>query len=197
MTPALTGGARRRPPGLLRWAERLLILIVSLAIAVGVIALLSGGLLAGRDNPGLYGPGSQLGIQFHDQGDGLLAAGAPAPAYNSVPPTSGPHRRVSITREGTTLSDNQLLTALAAGNVVLMYGTPRPPAGLRPLATSIAAPFTPALATAGQAVILARRPAIPGVLALAWTRLLHVRAESDPQLRSFTLAFLGRGANPG
>lgn len=197
MTPALSGGARRRPPGLLRWAERLLILIISLAISVGVIALLSGGLLAGRDNPGLYGPGGQLGVQFHDQGNGTLPAGAPVPAYNSVPPTSGAHRSVLIRREATRLSDNQLLTALSAGNVVLMYGTSRPSAGLKALAASIAAPFSPALATAGQAVILASRPAIPGVLALAWTRLLHVRSASDPQLRSFALAFLGRGARPG
>ncbi|MEA2210760.1 MAG: hypothetical protein QOF83_708 [Solirubrobacteraceae bacterium] len=194
MTPALSGGARRRPPSLVRWLERLLILIVSLAISVGVIALLSGGLLAGRDSPGLYGPTGQLGVQFRDQGDAILAPGARAPAYDSVPPTSGAHRPARIVHAGSTLSDDQLLTALAAGNVVVMYGTKHPPPGLRSLAASIAAPFSPALASAGQAVILARRPAIPGVLALAWTRLLHVRSATDPQLRSFVLVFLGQGA---
>jgi hypothetical protein len=180
-----------------RLLEGLLILITSLAIAIGVIALLSGGLLAGRDNPGLYGPGGQLGVQFRDLGDGVLARGAKTPAYDSVPPTSGPHRTAVIHRDGTDFTDDQLLTALAAGNLVLMYGTQRPPADLRALASSIAAPFTPSLAAAGQAVILARRPAIPGVLALAWTRMLHVRTPDDPQLRSFALVWLGQGARHG
>jgi hypothetical protein len=174
--------------------ERLAIVIVSLAIAVGIIALLSGGLLLGHDNPGLYGSGGQLGVQFRDLGDAALAPGVSAPRYDSVPPTSGPHRAAAIRREGTVLSDNQLLTALAAGDVVLMYGTDRPPPRLRALAGSIAAPFTPALAASGQAVVLARRPAIPGVLGLAWTRMLHVRTSDDPQLRSFTLFWLGQGA---
>jgi hypothetical protein len=178
----------------LRWLERLLIVIVALAITVGLIALLSGGLLAGRDSPGLYGPGGQLGVRFRDQGDAILAPGARAPAYDSVPPTSGAHRPARIVRDARPLSDNQLLTALSAGNVVLMYGTERPPPRLKALVASIAAPFSPALAAAGQAVILARRPAIPGVLALAWTRLLHVRSASDPQLRSFALVFLGQDA---
>lgn len=194
MTPTLSGGARRRPEGPLRWLERILILVISLAIAVGIIAVLSGGLLIGHDNPGLFGPGGQLGIQFRDLGDGLLAPGAKPPRYDSVPPTSGPHRVVHVRREGIPLGDDQLLTALAAGDVVLMYGGQAPPAGLRALASSIAAPFTPALAAAGQAVILARRPGIPGVLGLAWTRLIHVRAPDDPQLRSFTLFWLGQGA---
>lgn len=171
-----------------------MILIAALAIAVGVIALLSGGLLAGRDNPGLYGSGGQLGVQFRDQGSGVLPPGAPLPRYDSAPPTSGPHHEASIRREQTELNSDQLLTALAAGNIVLMYGASHPPPGVKALAASIAAPFTPALAAAGQAVILARKPAIPGVLALAWRRLLHVRSVSDPQLRSFSLVFLGQGA---
>ena len=44
--------------------ERTLIVVVSLAISIGVIALLSGGLLAGRDDPGVSagqaGPGHRL-----------------------------------------------------------------------------------------------------------------------------------------
>ncbi len=194
MTPALSGGTRRQPRGALRWLERLAILVVSLVIAVAIIAFLSGGLLIGHDSPGLYGSGGQLGVQFRDLGDGALAPGAAPPRYDSSPPTSGPHRIAAIRREETGLDDDQLLTALAAGNVVLMYGSDRPPAGLTALRSSIAAPFTPALAAAGQAVILARRPGIPGVLGLAWTRLIHVRSGDDPQLRSFTLFWLGQGA---
>lgn len=197
MTPTLSGGTRRQPRGAFRWLERGLILIVSLVIAVGIVAVLSGGLLIGHDSPGLYGSGGQLGAQFRDLGDQTLASGAPAPRYDSVPPTSGPHHLDPITQEQTELGDDQLLTALAAGNVVLMYGTKRPPPGLAALRSSIAAPFTPALAAAGQAVILARRPGIPGVLGLAWTRLIHVRAADDAQLRSFILFWLGQGAKAG
>jgi hypothetical protein len=177
-----------------RLLEGLLVVIASLAIAVGVIAVLSGGLLAGRDNPGLYGPGGQLGVQFRDLGDATLAPGAKTPVYDSSPPTSGPHRTALLHRDGTDITDDQLLTALAAGNVVFLYGTRRPPAGLRALANSVAAPFTPALAAAGQAVILGHRADIPGVIGLAWTRGLHVRTPTDPQLRSFALVWLGHGA---
>ena len=109
---------------------------------------------------------------------------------------AGPTSRVAIRHDERTLSDNQLLQALELGNVVVMYGTAKPPRDLRRLAASVAAPFTPALAAAGQAVILARRPGTHGLLALAWTHLLHVRSAEDRQLRSFILFWLGRGAPP-
>ncbi|MDQ6834722.1 MAG: DUF3105 domain-containing protein [Actinomycetota bacterium] len=174
--------------------EPLAIILISLTIAVGVIVLLSGGLLAGRDNPGIYGSSGALGVQFRDLGDRQLAAKVPDPRYDSTPPTSGAHHPAKLEHDATGLSDDQLLQALAAGNVVFMYGTPRPPSGLRALADSIAAPFSPALAAAGQAVIVARRPGTTGVLGLAWTHLVHVRIPADPQLRSFTLFWLGQGA---
>jgi hypothetical protein len=180
---------------LMRLVERVAIVVVALAIAVAIIALLSGGLLAGRDNPGISGTSSELGFQFPDQGDAQLAPGAPHPAYNSRPPTSGAHVPTPLTRDETTISDDQLLTALAGGNIVLMYGSARPPAGLLRMADSVAAPFTPALAAAGQAVILARRPGTNGVIGLAWTRLVHVRSPTDPQLRSFALFWLGAGVH--
>ncbi len=86
------------------------------------------------------------------------------------------------------------MQALALGDVVVMYGSRTPPAGLRSLAASLSAPFTPALAAAGEAVILAHRPGTTGLLGLAWTRLVHVRSAADQQLRSFILFWLGRGA---
>jgi Protein of unknown function (DUF3105) len=178
----------------MRLLERVAIVVVSLALAVAVIVVLSGGPLTGRDNPGISGATSRLGVGFRDLGDARLAAGSPRPHYDSTPPTSGPHVPVGVRHDESKLSDNQLLGALARGDVVVMYGTRKPPAQLRRLAASIAAPFTPALAAAGQAVILAHRPGLSGLLALAWTRLLHVRTISDPQLRSFMLLWLGRGA---
>jgi hypothetical protein len=174
--------------------ERVAIVAVSFAIAVAVIVILSGGPLTGSDNPGITGPTSQIGTQYRDLGDGTLSPGAKPPRYDSQPPTSGPHVPVAVQRDDATLSDNQLLQALALGDVVVLYGTRTPPRDLRVLATSVAAPFSPALAAAGQAVILARRPGTPGLLGVAWTRLVHVHSAADPQLRSFILFSLGRAA---
>jgi hypothetical protein len=176
--------------------ERLAIVVAALAIAVAIIALLSGGLLAGRDNPGISGVSDGLGYEFPDQGNAILKPGQPRPHYDSRPPTSGAHLDVAVTRDAAILSNDQLLESLAAGNVVLMYGTDRPPPDLVRMADNVAAPFTPALAASGQAVILARRPGTGGVLALAWTRLVHVRSASDSRLRSFVLFWLGHGASP-
>jgi Protein of unknown function (DUF3105) len=180
----------------MRLLERLAIVLVALVIAVAVIVLLSGGPLAGRDNPGLAGPSNQIGISYRDLGDAHLTPGAKLPRYDSDPPTSGAHVPVAVRHDQSTISDNQLLQALELGNVVVMYGTRQPPQDLRRLAASIAAPFTPALAAAGQAVILTRRPGTRGLLAIAWAHLLHVRSAADRQLRSFMLFWLGRGAPP-
>ena len=51
-----------------------------------------------------------------------------------------------------------------AGDVVILYGSPNPPSGLTTLAQALAVPFTPALARAGQTVILGRRPGVVGWL---------------------------------
>ena len=174
--------------------ERVAIVVASVAIAVAVIILLSGGPLTGGDNPGVTGPSNEIGTRYRDQGDGTLRRGSRPPQYDSQPPTSGPHAPVAVRHDDSTLSDSQLLQALALGNVVVLYGTRKPPRDLRALATSVAAPFTPALAAAGQAVILGRRPGTQGLLGVAWTRLVHVRSAADPQLRSFILYWLGRGA---
>jgi uncharacterized protein DUF3105 len=175
-----------------RWLERLGIVVAALAISIGVIALLSGGLLAGRDNPGVSGGQGGPGTRFHDQGNLHLRRGELHPVYDSDPPTSGPHVPAAVRRDRSELTDDQLLQALEVGDVVLMYGTPRPPAGLAAIAQAVGGRFTPALAASGQAVILARRPGIHGVVALAWTHML--RTLSAAELRAFAEFWLGRGA---
>lgn len=175
-----------------RLIERLLIVIASLAISIGVIAFLSGGLLVGHDTPGIKGTDSAPGVSYPDQGAAQLRAGDLEPVYDSNPPTSGPHVPAAITRDGIQLTNYQLLQALQVGDVVFMYGTRQPPAGLAVLASSIA-PFTPSLAATGGAVVLATRPGVSGVIALAWTRMLRAPDASDPQLRSFAEYWLGRG----
>jgi hypothetical protein len=177
-----------------RLIERLLIAAVSLAISIGVIALLSGGLLAGRDTPGINGTAAGPGVAFRDQGDLHLRPGDLEPIYDSNPPTSGPHIPAAIIRNGATLSNDQLLQALQVGDVVLMYGTRRPPAGVAQLANSVAPPFTAALAASGGAVVLAQRPGTAGVIGLAWAHMQRVATAGDPALRSFTQFWLGRGA---
>jgi hypothetical protein len=179
---------------LTRLLERTAIVLVSFGIAIGVIALLSGGLLAGRDNPGVSEKGAAVGIKYRDQGHMHLAPGSLHPVYDSNPPTSGAHVPVSVPRDGAVLSDDQLLQALEAGNVVVMYGTTTAPPGLKELARQVAAPFTPALAAAGQAVIMARRSGTRGLIGLAWTRAIRVPSASDPRLRGFAQLWLGRGA---
>jgi hypothetical protein len=177
-----------------RLIERLLIVVVAFAVAIGVIALLSGGLLAGHDTPGVSGAASGPGVAFPDQGNAQLKPGQARPSYDSEPPTSGPHLPAATDRNGAQLTDDQLLQALSVGDVVLMYGTSKPPPGLATLANAVApAAFSPALAATGQAVVLAYRPGTTGVMGLAWAHMVHVRSPTDPTLRSFAQYWLGRG----
>jgi hypothetical protein len=176
-----------------RWVERAAIVVVSIAVAIGVIALLSGGLAGSRDDPGVSihtGPGP--GQRFADQGDRHLRPGAPHPAYDSTPPTSGPHVPAAVRRDDARLSDDQLLQALEVGDVVFMYSTPRPPRGLQAVADSVAPRFTPDLAAHGETVILARRAGLPRITALAWTHRLS--SDVAGELRAFAQYWLGRGA---
>jgi hypothetical protein len=177
-----------------RWLERASIVIVSLAVSIGVIARLSGGLAGGRDNPGISVPGGAVpGRAYPDQGDRHLSAGEPRPHYDSDPPTSGAHRPVAVTRNGAAISDDQLLQALSLGDVVFLYSSSAPPAGLQAVADRVAPRFTPALAAAGQTVILARRAGLGTITAVAWSHML--RSNSAEELQRFAAHWLGRGAS--
>jgi hypothetical protein len=178
--------------------ERLAIGVASLVLSVGLIALLSG-FFAGRDQAGVSGGGTPppSGVVYRDLGHRHLAFGELHPAYDSDPPTSGPHVPLPIEHDATRLNDDQLLEALELGDVVIAYGTPRPPPGLTTLAQQVAGRFTAQLAAAGQAVVLDARPGTQGVIALAWTRMLRAPTASDPQLRAFAEGWLGRGAPHG
>lgn len=175
--------------------ERLAILLASLALSVGLIALLSG-YFAARDRPGLAGVGVGPGQAFPDLGHAALKPGQARPRYDSDPPTSGAHLPAPVLHDEAQLSDDQLLEALELGDVVIGYGTPTPSPSLVALARSLAPPFSPALAAAGQAVILARRPHTTGLIGLAWAHLLRAPDSADPALRQFVQFWLGRGA-PG
>lgn len=165
--------------------------LIALAAVIGLVAFLNG-----RDSSGVSATPSGSGQAFPDQGAKRLQPGQRPPApYNSSPPTSGAHVDSPVTRADGPLSDDQLLTTLEAGNVVLAYGTPSAPPGLRALAAEAAGgPFDPSLARAGQAVILARRPGTTGIVAVAWRHLLRASSPSDPALKTFADDWLGVGA---
>ncbi|MBV9311035.1 MAG: DUF3105 domain-containing protein [Solirubrobacterales bacterium] len=176
------------------WLERAAIVIASLILSIGLIALLSG-FFAGRDQAGVSGTGNVPGQQFQDLGHAQLHPGQQRPAYNSNPPTSGAHIPAPITSDESQLSNDQILQALESGDVVILYGTATPPPGLGELARSLGR-FTPPLAGAGQAVVLGRRSTVSGLIALAWARMLRVQSVRDPALQQFVQQTLGRGA-PG
>jgi hypothetical protein len=98
-----------------------------------------------------------------------------------------------IRRDAVPLTEDQLLHALALGDVVLLYGTSAPPPRLRALQERVSGPFDPLLAANGAAVILARRPGAAGVTALAWRRILRAPSAADPVLEDFANYWLGRG----
>jgi len=168
-----------------------LVLIVSAIAVAGLIALLSS-----RDRSTFSGPsGSGASVAA---GDDHLPPGTRDPRYATRPPTSGAHVVVPVRRDSVTLSDDQLLSALELGNVVLVYRTSAQAGALRSLATDVAGPFDVALAAAGQAVILdPTRDAPGGVSALAWGHTLTVASPADPALRTFAGYWLGRGAPIG
>ncbi|ADB51897.1 hypothetical protein [Conexibacter woesei] len=91
------------------------------------------------------------------------------------------------------LLDAQQLKLLAAGDVYLLYATPRPPAALRALQEELSGPPDPALEEAGQAVILQRDRSVGGITALAWRRRLVTQDPADPALEAFASYWLGRG----
>lgn len=196
MTPATQQPARApRDSRLIRVAELTAIVVASLVLSIGLILLLSG-YFAGRDQAAVSGGTSGPGQAFPDLGHSVLSRGQPHPSYDSNPPTSGAHVPEAVTSDDAVLNDDQLLEALQLGNVVIVYGTRTPPAGLTQF-TRLAAPaFTSELAASGDAVMLARRPGTTGLVALAWAHALRVSSPSDPALGQFVSFWLGRGA-PG
>ena len=160
-----------------------------LPILLGVL-IVAGGLyglaavFSGRDTAG-------IGSTEHIKGPGRLEpAGGAQPG---APPTSGAHATRQPTRQGR-VSRDELLTALASGDVAIAYPGPgKAPASLTALQELVSGPFDPKLAAAGQMVLLVRWPGIKQVQALAWRRRLQATGPQDPRLRAFADAWLGKG----
>jgi uncharacterized protein DUF3105 len=160
-------------------------------VAVAVAGLVALSLaLSSRDDSQLSAAPQGPGELQPDHGASHAAAAEPS---GDVPPTSGTHKPDLVTRDRTTLTDDQLIHALELGNVVILYEGARPDPALVQLQEDVAGPFDAELAAAGQAIILARRAGAGPATALAWRRLLRASSAEDPQLREFAESWLGRG----
>jgi hypothetical protein len=159
--------------------------VVVVAALVGLMLVISS-----RDDSQLSAAPAGPGQLQPDRGASHDAAAEPSGA---TPPTSGTHLPDLVTRDRTRLTDDQILHALELGNVVILYDAPDPGAGLEQLQEEISGPFDAELAAAGQAVILARRAGAGPATALAWRRVLQTDDPTDPELREFAEAWLGRG----
>lgn len=83
--------------------------------------------------------------------------------------------------------------AVRPGNVVLLHSDERLTLELRRLAERIAGPPDPALAEAGQAVLVQRRPNLGvAITAVTATRMLEAGGADDPALEEFVEFWLGR-----
>jgi Protein of unknown function (DUF3105) len=139
-----------------------------------------------------------LALAFNARDDAGLAEAPEGPGELQAVgegewPTSGEHERALVTRDRRELTDDQILTALELGNVVILYDAAEPAAALVRLQDEVAGPFDAEVAAAGQAVILARRAGAGPATALAWRRVLEAADAGDPRLREFAEAWLGRG----
>jgi hypothetical protein len=134
--------------------------------------------------------GAVLLLQSRDDAGVQKASGPGEKVNDRCPAHSAP-----ITHDRRRLSRDQIQTALAQGNVVILY-LGRPLAELRSLQREYTGgAFDAEIAAAGQAVILAEAPIVPsGYQARAWGRSLTVEFGQEQKLRDFTEAWLGEGA---
>jgi hypothetical protein len=187
---------RKRRGRLGRVLEGVAIGVAALAVAFVAIALLSG-FFTSQDQPGFAGADTRPGTAFRDLGHAHLQPGQPHPVYNSHPPTSGAHVPDIPTENNAELTNDQLLEVLELGDVVIMYGSPGLPPGLKQLAKQVAPPFNAALVATGNQLIFARRPGTTGLVGLAWAHMIRTPSAADPMLEVFAQYWLGRGAPGG
>jgi hypothetical protein len=156
--------------------RRALLVVGGVVLAVG--AVFAGVLLlSSRDDSQLSGAAEGPG-QVQPEG--------------ASPPASGDHSDALVTRDRRPLSDDELVNALALGDVVILYEGTRPDPALVRLQEEVAGPFDAELAAAGQAVILAPRKGAGPATALAWKRILRAQPD-DAALHEFAEFWLGRG----
>jgi hypothetical protein len=160
--------------GLRRLGGGLLTLLVALG---GVVLLLL--FFQSRDDSQLDRPASPESPATAGPGERFTGSGLP-PVVPSAPAGG--------------LSDAEVLDLTARGNVVLLHGAATAAGPLQALARRVAGPSDPALEEVGQGIVLDRRPALDGVVALAWKRVLRTGDARDPRIEDFASHWLGQGA---
>lgn len=134
-------------------------------------------------------------IFFLQSRDDAEVASPTAPSGpGELVPGRCPASPARVRRDERPLSRDQLLHAVALGNVVLAYDGERPPGALRELQRELTGRYDAELGAAGQAVILARQRGTDGILAIAWRHRLTVASPDDSRLRAFAEAWLGEGS---
>jgi hypothetical protein len=158
-----------------------------------------------------FGPNDGLPGQFFvSQGHCHVGQDCPGPvtqyenfAYNSDPPTSGPHEEVfpsSLILE-QPINKRMLVHLLEHGNVALLYSDKAPQDVVQKLKDyATAYDHLPADAQAklepGQAVFVAPYPGLAQPVALAaWTRLETLAGYDQAQIDAFVKAWIGNQQN--
>lgn len=128
------------------------------------------------------------GTAYLDQGREHIAVGAEHAAYNSNPPTSGPHYAEPAPWGfyDEALPDEQLVHNLEHGGVWIAYKNSED-AELKAALKKIADDYT-------VKVIVTPRPQNDARISVAaWTRLLAMETYDETALRDFIKAFINRG----
>jgi hypothetical protein len=133
-------------------------------------------------------------VFLQSRDDAEVASPASTAGPGQAVPGRCPASPALVPRDERPLSRDQLLHAVALGNVVLAYDGERPPGALRELQRELTGRYDAELGAAGLAVILARQRGTDGVLAVAWRHRLTVASPTDSRLREFAEAWLGEGA---
>ncbi len=180
-----TAGPTNEREARIRAARRAKRMRRSKPIAVAIVAIGPVAFFGFRSTPRRYGPG----IAVPDQGRPHVALGTPF-AYNSNPPTSGPHH-ANPAEWGVyseEIPDQVLIHNLEHGGIWIAY---KP--GLDPAAVARLDAITKEF---GRKVIMAPRSANDADIALAaWNHLdKFSQAEfSEERVRNFIKAYLNRG----
>ena len=161
-----------------------------LAIGAGIAVILIGAIVFFATRPP---PVALANVQtFTDQGQAHLDAGAPAPDYNSDPPTSGPHAPAAaacgIYRQAPP--DINLVHDLEHGVIVAFYD---------PASASEARDDLEAFARdAGTHVIVAPREGMAAPITLtAWTHMLTLDGFDAAAVDAFYGEYAQRGPEAG
>lgn len=171
--------ARPRPPTILGVPRLSFLIMMGGLLAVVIMFIISavaGDQTAGSDLKGV--------LSYPDQGRRLLALGETFTAYNSDPPTSGPHHATGVAPGiyDTPQDPADLLPLLEQGGIVIYYRPDRlDAAGIEELRNNVQA-----LLDLDRNVILTVHDSLSApIVATAWRHSLAVDSISDKNLALF------------